>query len=326
MRHLVNVSIVAASLLAVSIGAAQPQALKMTGWMVFWNSDSLASFEKNAAQIDEVKPEWIRLDADGMPVKRDIDVKDQKKFFDIAKKNKITTLAMISNYVSEAGGFEAGRVQKMLKSKESRAKHIEALTKILKEDGFNGVDLDIESLKASDRDSYSLYVEELGKVLKREKLFMAVTVHPKESEPGNWDGPQAQDWARLGKAADAFKIMCYDHAWSTSPPGPIAPTAWVERVMNFAKSVIPANKLDMGVAAYGYDWSVKPTTSTTWRDWVEKDKEATTCPLSGERINGDRYFSGAKAFEEKKKLAQKLGIRGLAVWYFGSEDPGIWGK
>jgi spore germination protein YaaH len=326
MRHLVKVSIVAASLLAVTLGLSQPQALKTTGWMVFWNPDSMASFEKNAGQIDEVKPEWIRMDAEGMPVKRDIEPAAQEKFFEIAKKHKITTLAMISNFASEAGGFEATRVQKMLKTKESRARHINALTKILKADGFDGVDLDIESLKASDRDSYSLYVEELGKVLKREKLSMAVTVHPKESEPGAWDGPQAQDWARLGKAADAFKIMCYDHAWSGSPAGPIAPTAWVERVMTFAKSVIPASKLDMGVAAYGYDWSVKPTLSTKWKDWVDKDKEATTCPLSGERINGDRYFSGAKAFEDKKKLAQKLGIRGLAVWYFGSEDPAIWGK
>lgn len=298
----------------------------MTGWMVFWNPNSLAAFEQRASRIDEVKPEWIRMDAEGMPVKRDIDPAAQKKFFEIAKKHKVTTLAMISNYANEAGGFEATRVQKMLKTKESRAKHIDALTKILKSDGFNGVDLDIESLKASDRENYSLYVEELGRVLKREKLLMTVTVHPKESEPGNWDGPQAQDWARLGKAADVFKIMCYDHAWTTSPPGPIAPTPWVERVMTLAKSLVPANKLDMGVAGYGYDWSVKPTASTTWSTWKDLDKDATYCPLSGERINGDRYFSGAKAFEDKKKLAEKLGIRGLALWYFGSEDPAIWGK
>lgn len=326
MRHLGKVSIVAASLLAVTLGAAQPHSLKMTGWLVFWNPNSLASFEQNASRIHEVKPEWILMDAEGMPVKRDIPADAQKKFFEIAKKHKVTTLAMISNYASDAGGFEATRVQKMLNTKESRAKHIESLAKILKADGFDGVDLDIESLKASDRDKYSLYVEELGRVLKREKLQMTVTVHPKDSEPGNWDGPQAQDWARLGKAADVFKIMCYDHAWSTSPPGPIAPTDWVEKVMTFAKTLVPAHKLDMGVAAYGYDWTVKPTASTTWDGWKAMDKDATYCPLSGERINGDRYFSGAKAFEEKKKLAQKLGIRGLALWYFGSEDPAVWGK
>ncbi len=319
-------SIVAASLLAVTLGVSQSSSLKMTGWMVFWNPNSLAGFEQHASRIDEVKPEWIRMDAEGMPVKREIDPAAQKRFFETAKKHKVTTLAMISNYANEAGGFEATRVQKMLKTKDSRAKHINALTKILKTDGFDGVDLDIESLKASDRDSYTLYVEELGRVLKREKLLMTVTVHPKESEPGTWDGPQAQDWAKLGKAADVFKVMCYDNSWSTSPPGPIAPTDWVERVMTFAKSVIPAKKLDMGVSAYGYDWSVKPTASTTWNDWKDKDKDATDCPKSGERILGDRYFSGAAAFEQKKKLAQKLGIRGLAIWYFGSEDPGIWDK
>ena len=49
-----------------------------------------------------------------------------------------------------------------------------------------------------------------------------------------WSGPQAQDWQRLGAAVDFFKIMTYDFHYSTSEPGPIAPLAWVDEVLDFA--------------------------------------------------------------------------------------------
>lgn len=312
-----------ASLACTAALAATP--LKVTGWMVFWNEASLVSFEKNASLIDEVKPEWMGLDEEGMPFVRPYITDEMKaRFFAAAKKNKVAVKAMINNFASDQGGFEPKRVQKMLATKERRRKSIDALIALLTKEKLDGVDIDIESLTEGERKTFTLYVQELADAAKRAKKALSITVHPKESEPGNWDGPKAQDWAAIGKAVDSVKIMTYDFSWATSAPGPIAPNDWAERVMTFAKSVIPARKLDMGVAAYGYDWSTSPARSLTWTDWSASEAKSEACPRSGERILGKTYFSGAKAIGQKMDLARKLGVRGIALWYFGSEDPALW--
>lgn len=315
--------VIAAAVAAVTLA---PHPLKMTAWMVFWNPRSLASFAQNAAKIDEIKPEWIGVDAEGMPFRRTHGTPEERaRFFEIAKQNKVRTYAMVSNFATEAGGFDAARVRLMLNDPAKRASHIKQLVEMVAADGFDGIDLDIESLTPAERDPFSEYVEELAKAAKAKGKRLTVTVHPKEAEPGGWDGPKAQDYARIGKAADGVKIMTYDFTWAGSDaPGPIAPNDWVERVMTFAASQIPADKLDLGVAAYGYDWSTKPGASLIWEDWAARDKDAAACPRSGEQIAGPAYFSGAGAFSAKADLARKLKMRGLAMWYVGSEDPAVW--
>lgn len=309
-----------------ALAQGQSNDLKISAWVVFWNPACFTRFAEQSSRVTEVMPEWIAMDSEGMPYRRVKENEAEKaSFWKTAKASGTTTLAMVSNFASEAGGFDALRVQKMLASKETRAKHIRQLVSIAKEDGFKGLDIDIESLQAKDREAYSLYVEELAKATKRESLLLTVTVHPKTDDKGGWEGPEAQDYARIGRAADVVKIMCYDYSWSgSSQPGPIAPDDWVEQVITYAKTVIPAKKIDMGVAGYGYDWTTKPAGSMRFDGWKDLDSEATDCPRSGERINGARYFSGAGAFARKKALAKKLGIRGLALWYLGSEDPAVW--
>lgn len=310
---------------AFSQSSSEENRLLVSAWLVFWNPTSLERFEAQAAHIDEIKPEWIGVDEQGMPFRREHGTPEMKaRFWRIAKQHDVKTLAMVSNFASEVGGFEATRVQRMLATSESRARHIEALVDIVVEDGFDGLDLDIESLEGRDRDAFSVYVEELGRVLRARNLHFSVTVHPKETDEGNWGGPQAQDYARIGKAADALRIMTYDFSWSGSEAGPIAPNDWVERVMTYAATKVPREKLHLGIAGYGYDWTVEPTRSMTWADWQPHDAAATYCPRSNERVLGARHYSGAAAFRAKREIAQRLRLGGIALWYVGSEDPAVW--
>jgi spore germination protein YaaH len=314
-------------LIAALALAAPPKDLPLSAWLVLWNPESIKSFERNASKVAEVKVEWIGMDAQGMPFRRPLATPENlKKVMAIARRHKVRAYAMISNFAVETSGFDFKRVQAVIPYFDKRINHIQALAKIVNEDGWDGLDVDIESLQASDRTNFSYYLEELGKELRRHKKAMTVTVHPKESEPGSWDGPQAQDWKRIGKAADGVKVMTYDFSWSTSDPGPIAPDDWAERVMTFAASQIPAAKLEMGVAQYGYNWDTKPAASLTWKDWSKNQKASEACTRSGERIFGKTYFSGADAFRRKQAIASKLGLKGLAMWYVGSEDPAIWRK
>jgi len=48
--------------------------------------------------------------------------------------------------------------------------------------------------------------------------------------------------------------MAYDYHYTTSAPGAIAPLWWVQEVAQYMSKVMPAEKVLMGMATYGYDW------------------------------------------------------------------------
>jgi spore germination protein len=294
----------------------------VSAWMVPWNPKSLESFEKNASKIKEVIPEFWKVEADGSIVLRNEWEKAQfARLRSVAKKNKVLIYGMVSNYV---GGFEPKRVHEMLKDPKKRDSAVRFMVESARTAGIQGIDLDLESLKREDRDAYSAFVKQLYVATQKAKLKLSVTVHPKTEEPGNWDGPMAQDWKALGTACDVFRIMCYDFSWAGSMPGSIAPTEWVVRVAKFALNQVPKEKVDIGVAWYGYRWKdAGPADTITFTDLgMNPFRED---PKSGELIQqGTTYFSGSNAFEQKIKAMSAIGIKRVSAWYIGSEDPDVW--
>ncbi len=293
--------------------------------MVYWNPESPKQFERVAPQLSEVMIEWIKVKADGTVEKRTHGTKEEwNKVHKAAKKNGVELYAMASNFDTD---FEPKRMERLFSSKDTMQKHIDGLVKIVKEDGFGGIDLDYESMKADQRDHFSGFVRLLSKRLKREKLKLSVTVHAKDSEPGNWDGPKAQDYKALGEAADVFRVMGYDYHWSTSDPGAISPDTSVETLVKFTVSQVPANKVSLCIAGYGYDWNKKPADSLTWTDWTKRFKmQGSLDPLSGEVTHPKAHFAGAESMRRKIKIAEKYQLHSVSLWYIGSEDPSFWGK
>jgi len=295
---------------------------KISGWSVYWNPKSLESIRANAARISVVMPEWIKVAADGTIVRRDNVPADYKKaLLEICKKNGVSVYGMTSNYGDD--DFDPIRMAKSMSNPETRQRHAQALLKIVREDRLDGIDLDYENMKAGDRENYSLLVEAVDKELHKAKKRLSVTVHAKQSEPGNWDAVIAQDWKRLAAVADEFRVMTYDEHWAGGEPGPVASDAWVEATIKFAVSQVPAKKLWMGVSTYGYDFSKTPTQSLTFDD-LPADFKYEIDPSSGEMQSGKTWFAGPESAMRKRELAIKYKLAGLAVWYFGSEKPSTW--
>ncbi len=306
-----------------------PPRLQAAAWVVPWNPDSLASFEANAPWLDEAMLGLYSVEADGSAARAKLAEGTLPRFLAAARAAGTRLYGMAANYAPATAttpeGFDAARMSLLLNDPARRAGHVAALARMAAEDGLAGVDLDYESLAAGDRDAFSRLVRELAAALHRKGLRLSVTVHAKTDAKGGWSGPEAQDTAAIGRAADAVRVMAYDLSWSGSGAGPIAPDEWVRRVAAYARTQIPARKLSLGVPAYGYDWGAKPAASLRWREWTGAARPSSAPdPASGELVAGDARFAGAASLARKLGIARALGLAGVSLWYCGSEDPGIW--
>lgn len=154
------------------------------------------------------------------------------------------------------GAFNNNLISALLADDDARARLNAELLLTVRTKGYLGVDVDFEYIYAEDRDGFSAWVAELADIMHRGGYSLSVAVAPKTyaDQPGLLY--QGQDWAALGAAADYVLVMTYEWGYTYSEPMPIAPLDWVRRVVEYAVTEIPPEKIDLGIANYAYDWTL----------------------------------------------------------------------
>jgi len=300
-----------------------------------WTFGDRASLERavDAGAIDEVSVDWLQSRADGSVQAPQLDA----SFIAEARDKDCRVIVTLTDYDEATHQFDPAIAKAILATAQTRRRHVAAVADWCRENEVDGVDVDWEALTAEQRNGFSKFVEELARRLHKDGRLIAVDVYPKTSEPGVWDGPRAQDWRRLGRAVDQFRVMTYNYSGSWSGPGPLSPPAWMDAVLDFAETQVKPRKIVMGVGFYGRDWRGAQTTDLVWADVQQirsADKpRASRGPsaelmLSYSRDGAEHtaFFPDAKAIDAKllMLLEQHPHIRGVYCWTMGQEDPAAW--
>ena len=65
---------------------------------------------------------------------------------------------------------------------------------------------------------------------------------------------EGKDYRLLGEAANWVLLMTYEWGYTYGPPMAVAPLPNVRQVIEYGLTEIPAEKINMGIPNYGYDW------------------------------------------------------------------------
>ncbi len=120
--------------------------------------------------------------------------------------------------------------------------------------GYQALDIDFEFIPGEFRDAYVAFIAEVRGRLSPQGYQVSVAVPPKTSEDQPGLLYEGIDYAGIGAAADTVFLMTYEWGYKYGPPMAVAPIQSVRRVLDYAVSVIPRKKIDMGIPNYAYDW------------------------------------------------------------------------
>src|SRR5215211_340170 len=230
---------------ALPADAPAPQATpgrRVLGYYGPGDPNSWTSLQANAQHIDFVAGHWLTIDACGNLTTRD----DQtlKQFARATGVRIFPSLLTLSGWLNH----------RLLTDETVRAHSIQQIVEYVLAEDYDGFDLDIEAVEASDREAYTAYVAALGAALhKRGKLLTLALAAKSRDVTTGWAG--AYDYAAVAPHADLITIMAYEYHGAWSGPGPVAPADAVDQVLAFATSQIPAERVLLGLAFYGYDWN-----------------------------------------------------------------------
>ena len=305
---------------------------RVTAWTL---GDAAALETATAANaIDEVDFDWYHTQADGSVTAEGED----PDLVGAARDKGLNIFATVTNSTSSGKAFSREVAAAVLASPDRRRRFIDDLLTLVRDMGYDGVDLDWEELRPADRDAFSALVEDLSDALHAEGRLLSIAVMPKTSEPGEWDNQKYADWGRLGKAVDEFKIMTYSYSGPWGDPGPQAPTAWVDRVLAFAERKVPASKVLMGVPFYGFDWhgGSVATVSAHRGASLAQTHDATVLRDPSSQEATMTFTDGGEThtvyFQDEEAVAAKLAalradhpdVAGISVWVMGQEASGFW--
>ncbi len=299
----------------------------LAGFYVNWNDGvnlSWDSFRDHYEQIDPVIPFWYSIDTAGEIIARHGGHIEQVHNY--AKNNGVPIMPLLNNY-SRSGEY--------LNTVASRQRTAQNILSLLNEKGYDGVNIDLEMLPPWQRDNYTEFIKELSRLMRPHDLKLTISVFPVIDVP--WDMHNVFDYAALAPYVDYMAIMTYDHHWAEGTPGPISPLPWVEENVLYALERVPAEKLLLGIANYGYDWlqggrgetiSAKQAHSFAAGNGIEIQWSATHyAPYFNYKQNmGNRtvWFENSYSMEFKKRLVEEHGLGGMAVWRLGNEDARFW--
>jgi len=228
----------------------------------------------------------------------------------------------------------------LLHDRRLQRRVIRNLAVIASRENLLGFQLDLENIDPNDMHLYSRFVHDVAVALHRDGRLLSVAVVPRflDSRPNQWSA--AYDYPALARSADFLTLMTYDNSGRNGPPGPIAGYDWVKNALEYARTRVPPDKLLLGIALYGREWSESqrgiqartlayPETralldrlSLTPR-WDEKQRSPWFEYRTGGTVRSV-WYENARSVQEKLMLVERFRLRGFAAWRLGMEDPQIW--
>lgn len=295
------------------------------------DTTSLQAMAKAGNSLTGVVPFLFSVDAYG-----NVSGENDWQALQQAKKAGQTTLALVHNIKGDWFNKEVGH--NLLAWQTNRTRAINGILKVVEQYGYDGVNIDFESIAPADRQNLTTFLRELSWALRPKGYLLTISVPAKVSDDPNHNWSGAYDYKAIGEYVDWMMIMAYDQHYKTGTPGPVAAVDWVERVVKYATSVVPAQKIILGVPTYGYDWPLngKDARSVSYAQAMKiaKDRGITPkwhstykTPYFSYETNGLKrqvWFESSWSLEHKLQVVKDYGLKGIALWRLGLEDPRTW--
>ncbi len=198
---------------------------------------------------------------------------------------------------------DGAAMERILNNTQERKSHIDEIVSEVVYYKFDGIDIDYENKTAATKQGYSLFLQELAARLKKNNKKLVCTIEARTPLESRYTKltpsirasiEYANDYKVIGKVCDQVRIMAYDQAttdvqltgrYATTLYRPVSDIAWVRKVLTLALEDIPAKKIVVGVATYGYKYE------------YSQDNGATTY----KRIGSMNYYYA-------QALAQSIGV------------------
>ncbi len=232
----------------------------------------------------------------------------------------------------EDGQFNNYLIHRVVQSEEASKELTAALTETVTEKGYAGVDIDFEYILAEDRNAFTAFVWRVAEAMRSIGKQTSVALAPKQSANQMGLLYEGKDYRGLAEAADYVLLMTYEWGYTYGPPMSVAPIFQVRKVLDYAVTEIPREKIRLGIPNYGYDWPLPYERGVTRARTIGNVEAVQLAVAKGAEILFDEqakspyfyyeeagiwhevWFEDVRSMQAKFDLMKEYGLNGAGYW------------
>lgn len=277
------------------------------------------------------------LDKDG-----DLRPLDDQRLLEETVRLGTAPLMHLSN-LTEDDEFSAERSAKVLFNTEQQTALIAQILSTMERKGYRGLDVDFEYLPAEQRVPYASFLHTLHNRLQPMGYPLMAAVAPKVSDDQPGQLYEGHGYPELGDAVDYLLLMTYEWGYSAGVPMAIAPLPNVRQVLDYAVTVVPREKLLLGIPNYGYNWPIPYQQGITKAVSLSNQEAVSLAVENNAEIQYDEkvqspwfqytdrdgqkrevWFEDARSLKAKLDLVKEYDIGGCGFWNLMRPWPQGW--
>ena len=314
-------------------------------------TEKLGTIEVNGYTFPSIRPEVLRktlpyltyLSIFSYEVKPDgsIGTLYDEPLIRAAREAGVAPLMVITN-IREGGGFSSDLARTILTNESVQNKLIENVIDNIRAKNYTGLDVDFEYIYPQNREDYNNFLRKLNSRLKPLGYSLTTALAPKISADQRGLLYEAHDYPVHGALTDHVILMTYEWGYTFGPPMAVAPVNEVRKVLRYAVSAIPRQKIFMGIPNYGYNWTlpyVEGSRAVTLSNTgavdlarregaaIQYDQKSQAPYFNYYDSNGKEHvvwFDDARSIEAKLRLINQYSLGGASYWTIGRYFPQNW--
>lgn len=219
-------------------------------------------------------------------------------------------------------------------STAARKKLIASLMKDARTYGFDGINLDVEGIKASAGPHYVQFIRELSVDCRKAGLVLSIDSYVPSSYYAFYN------WAEQGRVADYVVMMGYDEHFAGGEAGSVASIGYERQGITDLLKQVPKEKLISAIPFYTRIWkedalgtSSQSVGISSAKEWVETNQVELYWQddlgqyygeLEKDGVNYEIWMEEERSLELKMQLIRDNGLAGVACWRLGLEPADVW--
>jgi HAD superfamily hydrolase (TIGR01509 family) len=368
VRRMIALAVAAAAIVAGVVvakvvpahtpGPTPPPTIAIDAWATSFDTvDPTLGATATPPHFREVMMAWYTLATpETITLSPNITADAQARAMSIARSANSKIVPMILDQ-SPTGSLAAA-----LADPGRRAQHVDAIAKLVNDNGYDGINIDYEQFAFKESKAswprisadFVSFLGDLAAALHPLGKTVSVVLAPiydagHDDASGYW----VYDYHAIAPLVDRIQILAYDY--STTSPGPVAPLSYVRRAIAGARAAVDdVAKLDLAVGLFGYNWPIEtvgtcPTGAQTGRTGVTQKtvgdlitkRQATPVhdlttgeasftyqvqfsdATTGCTQTREVHYVDVEGARQRIDLARTRFLGGVALWKLGFEDDSV---
>lgn len=257
-----------------------------------------------------------------------------------AKENNVVPMMVLTNFTSTQAG--SNLMHTIFSSNDIQEKLMTNVLQVMDEKGYKGLNIDFENVLPEDREAYNNFLQKAVDTLHPKGYFVSTALAPKTSATQGGLLYTAHDYEAHGRIADFVVLMTYEWGYRAGPPQAISPVNQMRRVVEYALTVIPADKIFLGFQIYARDWQLPHEKGQQAETFSPQEairratqygaairyNETAQSPyfryVNEDGQEHEVWFEDARSAQAKFDLVKQYNLRGVSYWALGYRYPQNW--